>query len=73
MIEGEKEDQRYNHPEGKYSTMAFLMLHHDIYALAHLIFSIGLMLLVIPETETEINPAKISKILVCVITSVVSR
>jgi hypothetical protein len=64
VIEGEKEDQRYNHPKGKYSIKAFLMLHHEVYALVHLLFSIGLMLLVIPETETEIKLAKFTKILV---------
>ena len=64
MIEGEKEDQRYNHPEGKYQIKAFFILHHDIYALVHLLLSIGFMLLVIPETETEMIFAKIAKILV---------
>lgn len=70
MIEGEKEDLRYNHPEGKYSVGAFLILHHEVYALVHLLFSIGLMLLVIPETETETRITRVVIVLVNMIANV---
>ena len=53
IVEGEKEDKCYHHPEGKWSRQAFFILHNQNYAMMHLIVTFVLMLLVVPETESE--------------------
>jgi hypothetical protein len=53
VIEGEKEDVCYHHPEGKWSRGAYFILHHRSYATLHLIVTFLFMLLVVPNTEAE--------------------
>ena len=58
IVEGEKEDECYHHPKGKWSRGAYFILHHWSYATLHLITTFLFMLLVVPNTEAENSPIK---------------
>ena len=58
IVEGEKEDECYHYPEGKWSRGAYFILHHWSYATLHLIATFLFMLLVVPNTEAENSPIR---------------
>ena len=47
--EGEDNAKFYHHPRGKWSKMAFKILHHPFYYICHLVVSVLLMLLAFIE------------------------
>ena len=48
--EGEDNDKFFNHPEGRWSKLAFFILHHPAYYITHLLLTTLLMLLALLET-----------------------
>jgi two pore calcium channel protein 1 len=48
--EGEENDKFFHHPKGRWSKLAFFILHHPAYYITHLIVTTLLMLLALLET-----------------------
>ena len=58
--EGEDNAKFYHHPRGKWSKMAFKILHHPFYYICHLVVSVLLMLLAFIE-DPRIGNSELSE------------